>query len=100
MRLLAHPFRLERNGAVATVEDDTDDANAQAIAVLALTRKGERVLVPRFGLTDPLFARVALADLNLGLTDYGPPVRVTDLATTYPDDRTERVVLTYATAQE
>lgn len=99
MRLLAHPFRLEANGSAATVEDDTDEAHAQAIAILALTRRGERALVPGFGLTDPLFDRVALADLNLGLTDYGPAVRVTALDTTYPDDRTEQVVLTY-TGQE
>ena len=96
MDLLSHPFRLEPSGDVATVEDDTDEAYAEGIAVLALTRRGERVLVPGFGITDPLFDRVALADLNIGLTDYGPPVRITDVTTVPVSDVAERVVLTYA----
>lgn len=97
MELLSHPFRLERNGSVATVTDGTDEANAEGIAVLALTRKGERDLVPDFGLTDPAFDSVTLADLNIGLLDYGPTVEVTDVTFTYPNDWTQRVVLAFDT---
>ena len=50
MELLSHPFRLERNGSAATVTDGSDEANAEGIAILAMTRRGERDLVPEFGL--------------------------------------------------
>lgn len=100
MELLSHPFRLEANGAVATVEDDTEEAYAEGIAVLALTRKGERDLVPDFGLTDPAFNELSLAELNVGLTDFGPPVEVTDVAIEYPTDTTERVVIAFESLEE
>lgn len=97
MELISHPFRLERNGSIATVTDGSDEANAEGIAILALTRRGERDLVPEFGIADPTFDAVTLADLNAGLTDYGPAVEVTDVTTTYPTDRTQRVELAFDT---
>lgn len=100
MDLLSHPFRLEPNGHVAKVEDDTEEAYAEGIAILALTRKGERPLVPGFGLTDPTFDGLSLSELNIALADYGPPVEVTDVAITYPNDRTERVELAFAVDDE
>lgn len=96
MDLISHPFRLEANGGIATVVDGTDDAYAEGIAVLVLTRKGERPLVPDFGMTEPTFDDVDLAELNVALDDFGPPVEVADAAIDHPDDRTEAVVLTFA----
>ena len=95
MDLLSHPFRLEANGSVATVEDGTEEAAAEGIAILVLTRRGERELVPGFGMTDPTFDELSLAELNVGLAEYGPPVTVTDVAITYPTDRLERVELAF-----
>ena len=95
MRLLAHPFRLAANGSAATVEADTDEAIAQGIAILCLTGKGERDLVPDYGITDPVGQGIDLAEVNVGLADFGPPVTVTALNVTHPDDRTERVELVY-----
>lgn len=95
MDLISHPFRLEANGAVATVEDGTEEAAAEGIAVLVLTRRGERDLVPGFGMTDPTFDELSVAELNVGLAEYGPDVIVTDVAITYPNDRTERVELAF-----
>lgn len=95
MDLLSHPFRLEANGAVATVEDGTDEAYAEGIAVLAMTRKGERDLVPGFGVTDPAYTGLDLAELNVGLLDYGPPVTVVDADVTYPTATIERVELVF-----
>lgn len=99
MDLLSHPFRLEANGSVATVVDGTDEAAAEAIAVLCLTRKGERDLVPDYGVTDPVFDELSLAEVNVGLLDFGPPVIVTDVVVTYPNDRTERVELAFETQE-
>lgn len=95
MDLLSHPFRLEANGAVATVEDGTEEAAAEGIAVLVLTRRGERDLVPGFGMTDPTFDALSVAELNVGLAEYSPDVIVTDVAITYTTDRTERIELAF-----
>lgn len=93
--VLSHPFRLDSTGAVATVTEGSDEANAEAIAVLLLTRKGERDLVPGFGIADPTYAELDVAELNVALDDYGPPVTVTATAVEYPTDTTERVELTF-----
>lgn len=101
MELLSHPFRLTANGAVATVTDDTDQAAAEGLAILAMTRKGERVMAPEFGLTDPAFDAVSVAELNVGLNDYGPGgVSVSGIQVTYPTDSTQRVELTFDTTTD
>lgn len=100
MDLLSHPFRLESNGDVATVEDGTDAAHAECLAVLALTRRGERTMVPEFGLPDPVFDEVTIADLNVGLLDYGPPIEVTDLEVTEVTETVQRVTVTFDDAEE
>lgn len=101
MRLLSYPFRLAPGGEVATVEEGTEDAAAEALAVLCLTRKGERTLVPDFGVTDPTHHRLSLGEVAVGLLDYGPDgVTVEAIEVTYPSDTLERVELTIALAQE
>jgi hypothetical protein len=76
-RILSYPFRLLPSGAIATVEQTSDAGNAEQIAVLCLTRPGERPLVPAFGIEDPTFGDLAIADLVAGLQMYGPDVEVT-----------------------
>ena len=93
--LLAHPFTIGANRSAVTVLDGSDEANTQGIAVLALTRKGERVLVPTFGVTDPVFDELDVAELNVGLATFGPDVTVTAITVTPTSDRAARVELTY-----
>lgn len=76
MRLLSHPFRLAPGGAVATVEQGTDDANLEQVAILALTKAGERPMVPGFGITDPAFVGFRTAELVAGVKAWGPPVHI------------------------
>lgn len=96
MDLLSHPFRLGVDGRVVTVEDGTDDAVAEAIAVTALTRKGERVLVPDFGVTEPVFAEVDVTEINATLATFGPEdVTVTLAAVAYPNDTTTALTLSF-----
>ncbi len=98
MDLLSHPFRLAGDGSVATVTDGSDDADAEAVAVLASTKRGERELAPDFGVTDPVFHELSLAELNAGLARFGPELEVTEVATTYPNDTTARTVVSYQEA--
>lgn len=92
MDLISHPFRVGADGVVATVVADTEDAHVEAVAILASTRKGERDLVPDFGLSDPAFDAVDVAELNLGLADFGPDVTVV-AATVSARDAVETVDL-------
>lgn len=99
MDLLSHPFRLGVDGRVVTVEDGTDDAVAEAIAVTALTRKGERVLVPDFGLSDPTFAELDVAELAAALATFGPDdITLEVIDSDFPDEVTQ--VLTLGFEQE
>jgi phage baseplate assembly protein W len=93
-QVFAHPFRLAGN-AVAKVEDGSDAGLAQQIAVLATTRRGERPMVPAFGVTDPVFSSLSLAELNAGLAMFGPRVSVTGVDVDPVDDRTVRTRVTY-----
>lgn len=76
MRLLSIPFRLQPNGSVATVEQDTPEAAAEQIGALVLTRAGERPLQPGFGIPDPAFDGVEPVAVAAGVAEYGPPVDV------------------------
>lgn len=93
--VIAHPFRLA-GSQVAVVEDGSDAGVAQEIAVLVSTRPGERPLVPSYGVTDPAFDGLHVAEVNAGLALYGPPgVTVSGIDVDALDPRTQRAVLTY-----
>ena len=70
---LSFPFKLTPTGEVETVGYGTDAEVEQAIAVLVLTGIGERPMSPGFGVPDPAFAGLHVGDIQVGLTDYGPP---------------------------
>lgn len=95
MSILSHPFRLEPNGTAATVEDGTPEAFDEALAVMALTRKGERVLVPEFGITDPPGLGIDAGELTAGVALFGPDVTIVDVAAEFVDDRREEVIVVY-----
>jgi hypothetical protein len=99
--ILSHPFRLGPTGAAATVEDGSTAANAEAIAVLLMTRRGERPMAPDFGITDPTFAELDVAELDAGLALWGPDgVTVTDVSMVARDDLSAEVVISFDEDQE
>jgi hypothetical protein len=93
MDLLSHPFRLTPSGAVATVEDGTEEAYVEQVAVTAMTIKGERDLAPDFGVTDPTAAELDVDELNVTLADFEVPVTVAVTDTAYPSNTVQRVEL-------
>ncbi len=95
MRLLSHPFRLTTDGAVATVEDGSPEADDEAVAILISTRHGERPLVPAFGVPDPVFGDLTAADIAAGLAAFGPPLAVVDVTARHVTDTAETVTVTY-----
>jgi hypothetical protein len=81
---LSFPLRLDANGRLVTVDVGTDAADAEGVAQLINTERGERELVPDYGVTDAAFRGaqpVDVAEVNAGLDLFGPPVRVTNIAT-------------------
>ncbi len=98
-RVLAHPFRLVGQQA-DVVEEGSDAGLAQMVAVLATTRRGEREMVPAFGISDPTFDTINAAELNAALAMFGPPVQIDDVATGAVDDTTMEAVITFAPVEE
>lgn len=90
-RILSHPFRVAPNGHVVTVEQDTTAADAEQVAVFALTIRGERELVPAFGLTDPALYGIIPEELAAGVARFGPPVRVQQVTARAIDELTQAV---------
>lgn len=90
-QILSHPFRLGSDGRVATVEQTSDAGAAEQLAVLCLTRPGERPLVPAFGLSDPTFAGFDASELAAGVAAWGPAVDVTNVTITAAGDAVQAV---------
>lgn len=94
--ILSHPFRVTPDGSVAVVEEGSTRANAEAIAILAGTLRGERPIVPEFGVTDPAMVAIDPREVSIGLATFGPPgVTLTRSESEPVDQQTERVHLTF-----
>lgn len=93
--IISHPFRLLPNGNVATIEADSDLGDAEGIAVLVLTRRGERSLVPGFGVTDPAFAGLEPSEVAAGVALYGPPVTITAVRDQWLSDTEQAVAVAF-----
>jgi hypothetical protein len=91
VQILSHPFRIGGNAAAAVVDQDSDQARAEQLAVLCLTRVGERPLAPGFGITDPTFDQLDPAEVVAGLAEHGPDVTVIDVHVDFEDDSTQLV---------
>lgn len=89
------PFRLGGDGSIATVEEGSDPAIEEAIAVAMLTRPGERITVPTFGAIDPAFTGVEAGVLQRHLDDFGPNVIVTSVTTHHQPPHAEAVTVAW-----
>jgi hypothetical protein len=94
-QILSVPFRLTPNGAAATVDQDSDEADAEQIGVLIATRIGERRDAPGFGIPNPVFVGVDPGAITNGVALYGPPVQIDDIKVTYPDELTQQVTVDF-----
>jgi hypothetical protein len=92
---MSFPFRLDVTGAVATVEQDSDAWIEECIAVGMLTRPGERIQVPSFGVADPAFAAFQVGALQRHLIDFGPTITITEVTVDELTEGRERVVIAW-----
>lgn len=93
--ILSVPFRLAPNGAVATVEQGSDQANAEQLAVLITTVQGERPMVPGFGLPDPAFTGIKAGVLAAQVAMWGPPVKVSMVSSSGVDPASTDVTVSF-----
>lgn len=94
--LISYPFRLSAAGTVATVPEGSDDQLAQELAVAVLTKQGERMLVPGFGIADPAFVGFEEDALLMHVELFGPPVDIDAVTARFIDDHTQDVVVQFS----
>ncbi len=97
-QIIAFPFGLTPAGTVAVAEQGSDEANAEQIAVLALTRRGERQMVAGFGVRDPTFGRLDPGELAAAVAAWGPSgvaIKSVNITPT-PDGHNSNVEVTFA----
>lgn len=94
-RLISFPFRLDATGSVASVEQDSDPEIDEQIAVAMLTRPGERLTVPTFGVNDPAFDGFLLSALQRHCLDFGPPVEVKAISSNRLTEGREQIVINW-----
>jgi phage baseplate assembly protein W len=69
---LALPLALNAAGAFNTLQQDTPEEVAQCVRVLAMTRPGDRIMVPALGLPDPTFSPIDPATFIQACAQYEP----------------------------
>jgi hypothetical protein len=94
-RLMSFPLRLDATGAIATVSQGSDTEVDEQIALAMLTRPGERIQAPTFGVADPTFAGFQLGALQRHLNDFGPEVDVVTVTKRALVDGREEVVINW-----
>lgn len=92
-RLISFPPRLDGSGAFATVDQGSDAEIDEQIAVAMLTRPGERITVPTFGVNDPAFDGFLAAALSRQCTDFGPKVTVRTVSVNKLEEGREQVLI-------
>ena len=93
--LISHPFRLSPDGSVATVDTESAQYVAEQLAILILTRPGERPLVPDLGLTDPTFAGFDDSTLQEQADAYAPPCSIEQVTIKPTSAVTQDVVVAF-----
>ena len=86
MELISHPFRLRPNGTVYTVDQNSGDADAQQVAMILLTKIGERQAVPGFGVTDYTFTVPDVNQIVGAISLYYPGVTLENVKAVWEDD--------------
>lgn len=99
-RLISFPFRIDPTGSIATVEQDGDAEVDEQIALAMLTKPGERIQAPTFGVADPAFVRFAVGALQRHCDDFGPEVDIVTVSTSRPAEGREEVVINWTRRDE
>ena len=71
--VMSYPFSIDTaNSKISTVYTDTDTYKAEQISAFLKTRKNERVLMPEFGIRDPVFDKFDVAAFSVDFLNFYP----------------------------
>lgn len=87
------PFRLGPDGSIASVAQGSDRDVENLLVAAVLTRPGERIQAPTFGIADPVFAGWELPALSRHVLDFGPDVDLATLTVSIIAGDRERVAI-------
>jgi len=88
---LAHPFRVDANGAVVTLEQGSARHAAECCGHIVSCEAGERPLAPLWGLMDPTGTRVNADEITATIGYAEPALLVTRVEVTESNDNTVTV---------
>lgn len=88
---LAHPFRIDANGAAVTLEQGSARHAAEACGHIVSCEAGERPLAPLWGLMDPVGTRINPDEIRAVIGYAEPALLVTRVEITESNDNTVAV---------
>lgn len=93
-RVLSYPFRVGTDGSLGTVDEATDQADVEEVAMVLLTVRGERPLVPAYGIEDPAFVGIRAPEVVAACTRWTPLVVTSvDVSADGPTTQLARVTI-------
>jgi hypothetical protein len=93
--MISFPFRLDGTGRVAKVDPLGDEGRAQRIAEVCRTVKGERPLAVNFGVDDPAWRGLHVADVAMQVATWGPYDVTLSGVEARPDESSQQLVIAF-----
>ncbi len=90
---LAHPFRIDSNGAAVTIEQGSARHAAETCGHIVSCEAGERPLAPLWGLMDPVGTRINPDEIRAVIGYAEPALLVTRVEVTESNDNTVAVAI-------
>jgi hypothetical protein len=88
---LAHPFRIDSNGAAVTIEQGSARHAAETCGHIVSCESGERPLAPLWGLLDPVGTRINPDEVRATIGYAEPALVVARVEVTESNDNTVAV---------
>ncbi len=88
---LAHPFRIDSNGAAVTLEQGSTRHAAEACGHIVSCEAGERPLAPLWGLLDPVGTRINPDEVRATIGYAEPALAVARVEVAESNDNTVAV---------
>lgn len=98
--LISHPMRLSPNGTMFCRDQSDDEYIAERIALLCTTQPGERILVPGYGIADPVFSGFDENLLRTQLDLYGPHVELSGVNINNVTDSLQNIQVEFTTTTD
>ena len=86
-----------KNGAVSTIEENTDEYWSQFLGMLVRVETGELPLEPTYGINDPAFSTIDSGRVKLAARRFYPEVEISEVNIGRPSfDGTQKVNINFS----